>query len=708
MEDKISRNNCKTSDIKANSQSNGFYASETLVQTKDEQIGKDPEIFNPLYLKVLKTMLTARFTDEKMTILAKQNEGGNFHLPSKGHDMVGAVASLFIDPVKDWSLPYYRDRSFVIGLGANLQELFGAFLARKVKNHSGGRMMPEHFCDKELKITCQSSCVASQFLQAVGIAYALKVDKQNSAVYVSSGDGATSQGDFHEALNFACIHKLGVIFAIQDNGWAISVPNKEQIAGGSIAKRSSGYEGLEIFEVDGCGFDELQSAFKQAVSRARNCMGPTLIVAKVARIGAHSSSDDPTKYKDEVLRAYEASRDPLKIFEKKLIDKNILSALEFENLKKEAIETVEVASTNAKKIPFPSVDTVLDHIYKPFELPVSAINTSDIQNEVVMIDAIRNAIDEEMSKDPKILVFGEDVADNKGGVFGATRGLTKKYGHNRCFNTPLAESTILGMAAGMSFVDGFKPVVEIQFSDYFWSGINQLVNEIASIHYRSDGQFNCPVVVRMPSGGYIQGGPYHSQSIEAIVSHIPGLKVVIPSNAEDAKKLLKTAILDPNPVVFLEHKALYRQRLFSARKEPGDNEFLPFGKANIVREGKDITLLCWGIMVPMSVKIADKLKEQCSVEIIDLRTLVPLDMETIKKSIHKTGKVLIVHEAPKTCGFGAELAAKISEEEFFNLDAPIMRLAAKDCMVPYCKDLENAVLPQLEDIEKAILKLYNT
>jgi 2-oxoisovalerate dehydrogenase E1 component len=370
-----------------------------------------------------------------------------------------------------------------------------------------------------------------------------------------------------------------------------------------------------------------------------------------------------------------------------------------------AFNQVEIASQEAEELPFPRAETAATRVFK--EAPAIAHHESFSGGEaVVIVDALNHALDEEMARDPHVVVFGQDVAHGKGGVFGVTRHLTAKHGKERCFNTPLAESTIIGAAIGMSFAHGCKPVAEIQFSDYVWTGVNQLFNELSSIHYRSNGEWNCPVVIRMPCGGYIQGGPYHSQSIEAFLAHCPGLKVVIPSNSADAKRLMKTAIRDPNPVVFLEHKALYRQRVFCAQPEPGADELLPFGKAKVVREGSDVTLVAWGTTVVMGFEAAEALaKEGISVELIDLRTIVPLDIDTILASLKKTGKLLIAHEAPGTGGFGAEIAAQVVEKGFALLDAPIARVAAKDCMVPYCKELENAVLPQVHDIEAALRSL---
>ncbi|HAB98275.1 MAG TPA: MFS transporter [Parachlamydiales bacterium] len=655
-------------------------------------------------LRALQAMHYTRFMDDKMSKLVRQNKGGTFHLPVAGHEMIGVLSAMALIPGTDWGLPYYRDRAFAIGLGCPLSEILAVFLARDVSNHSGGRMMPEHFSHCELRIPCQSSCVGSQFLQAVGVAKSAQLRGAQEVVYVSAGDGATSQGDFHEALNFSCIHRLPIVFVIQDNGWAISVPSKEQTAGGTIVKMARGYEGLSVYDVDGCDYVETATALHQAVSKARSGEGPSLVVAKVPRIGSHSSSDDPKKYKTEEIIAEEKSRDPIVRFEKWLIANQYCTASDIEVLRAQHFQDIEAAALLADQVPFPLKETAADHVFKEFTLPPSQPSASG--ESIVIMDALNHAMDEEMQRDSGVIVFGQDVAHGKGGVFGITRAFTERFGSHRCFNTPLAESTIIALALGLSLDGHHKPIAEVQFADYSWTGMNQLFNELASFHYRSKGQWHCPVVIRMPYGGYIQGGPYHSQSIEAFLSHCPGLKVVIPSNAADAKRLLKSAIRDPNPVIFLEHKALYRQRLFCARPETGPEELLPLGQAQIVREGTDVTVVAWGMTVLLANEAADLLaKENLSVEVIDLRTIVPLDFKTVLQSLRKTGKLLIVHEAARNCGFGAELAARAAEEAFFSLDAPIMRVTGKDCPVPYCKDLEDEVLPQAKDVETALRQL---
>lgn len=660
-------------------------------------------------IHILTTMYLSRFVDEKCAILAKQNKGGTFQLSAAGHELVGVVAGSLITGGKDWSFPYYRDQPFALSLGCDLSEIFGAFLARATKNHSSGRMMPHHFSHRELRIFCQSSVVGSQFLHAVGKALAIKNLQEKEVVYVSGGDGATSQGDFHEALNFASLHCLPLLFVIQDNGWAISVPVHEQTAGGSIAQMARGYQGLAVHEVDGCDFFAVHNAFSEAITRGRGSCGPSLIVAHVPRLGAHSNSDDPNKYKSPEMIAKESERDPILLFERLLEKEFDLSAHSIREIQEKVRARVEEAARAGELIPHPAPGSSRWHVFKEFSISaplVSATEHKGSGEKIVIMDALNHALDEEMAHDPHVIVFGQDVAGGKGGVFGITRKLTEKYGKERCFNTPLAESTIVGLAIGLAADGIHKPVAEVQFADYLWTGINQLFNEAASIHYRSNGEWEVPIVLRMPYGGYIQGGPYHSQSIEGFLAHMPGLKIVIPSNAADAKGLLKTAIRDPNPVLFLEHKALYRQQKFAARLEPSKDYFLPFGEAALVREGSDVTVVAWGMMVLLAYEVAEKLAVQgIQVEVIDLRTLVPLDTQTIIHSVKKTGKLLIVQEAPRSGGFGAEIAARISEELFEYLDGPIMRVGGFESMVPYSKNLENEVLPQLADIESALLRL---
>lgn len=666
-------------------------------RTKDKAI-------DALFLSYL-----SRFTDQKMLALSRQNKGGNFQLSCLGHELVGIIAGQHLIPERDWLFPYYRDQGVVLSLGCDLTELFAIFLGRSTKNHSSGRMMPYHYSHRKLRICCQSSVVGSQYLQAAGRAWAVKDEGKKEVVYVSGGEGSTSQGDFHEMLNFVSLHHVPLITVVQNNSWAISVPLEEQRKG-SLVNFVQSYSGIHTVEVDGNDYERLDNVFSGAIEEARTKYQPTVIIANVVRLDPHSNSDDHSKYKSLNLISNEKAQDPLRFLEEYLLRSHSLSMDDILDLKAKASEDVSKAAKQAEGMPVPQKGSSSHFVFAPYNLSLINYDASlpykGTGKIMTMRDAISKALEEEMALDSNVVVFGEDVAGDKGGVFGVTRGLTKKFGKNRCFNSSLAESTIIGTAIGMAFDEKYKPVVEIQFADYIWTAANQLFNELSSIYYRSHGEWEMSVVVRMPVGGYIQGGPYHSQSIEGFLAHCPGLKIIFPSNSYDAKALLKTAIRDPNPVLFLEHKALYQNRGFSAQAIGSSEDLLPLGCANIVHEGEDLTLVSWGMTLVMSIELAQSLfKEGISVEVIDLRTIVPCDFSLIINSLKKTGKLLVVHEAPSYCGFGSEIIARVSEEAFSFLDAPIQRVCGLNTPVPYSKVLEQEVLPQKEQISEAIRHL---
>ncbi len=661
-------------------------------------------------LAVIRDMYRSRYLDQKMFRLSRQNKGAALQLSAEGHEMIGVTVAHALQAGEDWAYPYYRDQPFGVGYGCALDELIGAFLTRETSHHSKGRMMPAHFSHKEMNMPPQSSVVGSQYLQAVGCAKGLQLSKKKGkVVYVSGGDGSTSQGDFHEALNFASIHQLPVLFVIQDNGWAISVPASEQTTGQSVKNLATGYQPLHIEDVDGTDYDQVGPATERAVEFVRSGQGPALIVAHIPRLAPHSNSDDHNKYKTDKDFTADRQRDPIAKMEAYLLKHDLASEKDLQNLQEAAEKEVEEASKQAETLPFPSADSVCDHLYAEQTEMVSEEDPAETGEEIVMVDALNHALREEMERDPRVCVFGQDVAHGKGGVFGVTQGLTKTFGKERCFNTPLAESTIVGVTTGLATTGHVIPVAEVQFADYLWPGMNQLGNEQASICYRSGGEWNCPSVIRMPTGGYIQGGPYHSQNIEAFLAHMPGLQVVYPSNAADAKALLKASIRNPNPVVFLEHKAIYRQRKFAARKEPDQHTLLQLGKAKVVREGEDLTVISWGMMVALVNELAGRFAREgnASIELIDLRTISPWDRETVLASVKKTGRALIVHEACLTGGFGGEIAATLAQEAFEYLDAPIRRHCAYDIPVPYSKVLEDAMLPSVQTIENEVRSLLS-
>ena len=658
-------------------------------------------------LAAYRNAFAARTLDAKILTLLKQGKVF-FHIGGSGHEIAQVATALALKPGLDWAYPYYRDLAFSLQLGYTVEEIMLEALHRKAGPSSHGFAMPFHYGHKKWRIIAQSSPTGTQYLEAVGTAMGAVKDGREEVVYVSSGEGATSEGEFHEAVNWASRAHLPVIFLIQNNKFAISVPVADQVSGKSVCAMVAGYEGLERHNVDGCDFAAVYDVAVAAAARARRGEGPTLIEAETVRLLAHSSSDDQRKYRDPGDLEDDRRKDPIPRFEQLLVERGAATHDDLAHIKKEVQERIDAATDQAELQPLPDPNDLERNVYSSkIAVPVKGF-TEPVHNgpRVVMVDAINHALMEELEHNPKLLVYGEDVAGNKGGVFTATKGLTARFGSDRVFNSPLAEASIVGTAFGLAVRGDYKPVVEIQFGDYIWPGFMQLRDEVAMLRFRSNGEWACPMVVRVAVGGYIHGGLYHSQSIDGFFSHIPGIRVVFPSNAADAKGLLKTACRSDDPVLFLEHKGLYRQA-FAASAEPGGDFLLPFGCARLVKPGDDITIVTWGMLVQRSLDAVKKIEQRLgiSVEIIDLRTLNPLDRESIVSSVRKTGKVLIAHEDTLTGGFGAEIAAILAAEVFERLDAPIMRVAAKDAPVPYGPGLENAMLPQESDIVVALEKL---
>ena len=653
-------------------------------------------------LDIYKKMALARRLDEKQLIMLKQGKAF-FHIGCSGHEASQMAAAQNMIPGKDWSYPYYRDAALCLGLGMTSKEQLLSFLAKADDPNSGGRQMPQHYGHKDLRIVSQSSPTGTQFLQAVGCAMSRKWENDHEIVYVSSGEGSTSEGEFHEALNWASREKLPIIFHIQDNEYAISVHVSEQTSGSSVFSMVNGYDNLSRYEVDGTNFFETDLAFREAIERARQGKGPSVIVSNVVRLLSHSSSDDQKKYRKKEDLDKDKNRDPLLVFEKNCIKNKILKESDFEKLRNEIIQIVDEDAEWADKQNDPDPNSATNHIYS--NEPNLNETPSNYKNEkIVLVDAINHAMHEEMKLNDKMIIYGEDIADPKGGVFTATRGLSDSYGDKRVFNSPLAEASIVGTAVGLA-TTGWKPCVEIQFGDYIWPAMMQIRNEVASMRYRSNGSWKCPMVIRVPVGGYIHGAICHSQSIDGYFMHMPGIRIAYPSNAEDAKGLLKAALRMDDPVLFLEHKGLYRQG-FAASKEPDENYVLPFGVGKKIMEGDIVTVISWGAMVQKSIEAINMLEiDNGIIDLIDLRTLNPLDYEMIGESVKKTGKILIVHEDNKMNGPGAEISAHIAENYFDDLDAPIMRVASSDSHIPYNWHLEEKILVQTEDIQKALKEL---
>jgi len=652
-------------------------------------------------IEVYRKMALSRRLDDKMLILLKQGKSF-FHIGASGHEAAQLAAAVMMKPGQDWSFPYYRDGAYCIGLGMTAREQLLSFLAKADDPNSGGRQMPQHYGHKDLRIVSQSSPTGTQFLQAVGCAIACKMEKTKEVVYVSSGEGTTSQGDFHEALNWASNAKAPVIFHIQDNEYAISTHRSEQTAS-SIYDMTSGYGNLSRYDVNGSDFFETSLAFKEAVQRARRNKGPSIIVSHVVRLLPHSSSDDQRKYRDEKALDADLKKDPLTLLESTCVSENFIMANEFEKIRSQVEKDVDDDSRWAEDQDYPDPDTAMDHIYGTgVNIKESILNP--ISEKIVIVDAINHALHEEMELNDRMVIYGQDIADPKGGVFTATKGLSDHFGVERVFNSPLAESSIVGTAVGMA-VRGYKPVVEIQFGDYIWTAMMQIRNEVATMRYRSNNSWTCPMVIRVPVGGYIHGALCHSQSIDGYFIHLPGIYIAYPSCASDAKGLLKTACRMDDPVIFMEHKGLYRQG-YAATEEPDSEYLLPFGKGRQVVEGDELTVVTWGAMVQKSLE-AIKLLELSNdiVEVIDLRTLNPIDMEIIESSIAKTGKVLVVHEDNITNGPGAEISAMIADRFFELLDGPVRRVAAKDSPIPFNWHIEEKILPQTQDVANTIKEL---
>tara|TARA_Y100000768_G_scaffold145338_1_gene108397 strand:- start:3449 stop:5434 length:1986 start_codon:yes stop_codon:yes gene_type:complete len=650
-------------------------------------------------LDIYAKMYLSRQLDERQLVLLKQGKGF-FHIGASGHEAAQLAASSFVDTEKDFSYPYYRDQAYCIGLGMTSKEILLSFLAKKDDPNSSGRQMPQHFSHKNLNIVSQSSPTGTQYLQALGASFAIQRDKTDGLVYVSSGEGTTSQGDFHEALNWASREKAPVIFHIENNNFAISVPIEEQTAGKSVYDISSGYDSLMRFNIDGCDYFESLLAFDKAFKRTRNGMGPSLIVSNVVRLLPHSSSDDHRKYREDKDIDNDAKKDPINLFIKTCRNKYGIDANDFKKINNLIDKQITDDLEWALKQDNPDKNSFSDNLFSS-DWNIKTNNPNIISDKTVLVDSINHALDEELSHNEKMIVYGQDVAGGKGGVFTATRGLTEKHSVSRVFNAPLAESSIVGTAIGMATL-GYKPVVEIQFGDYVWTAMMQIRNELATLRYRSNGDWSCPVVLRIPVGGYIHGSLCHSQSIDAYFTHLPGIVIMYPSNGFDAKAMLKTACRLNDPVLFLEHKGLYRQG-YAANNEPDKDYLAEIGKGSIVKAGEDVTIVAWGAMIQKSIEASQQI--DCSVEIIDIRYLFPLDFELIRNSVKKTNKLIVVHEDNINNGFGAEIVSRVADSCFEYLDAPIKRVASKDFPVAYSSVLEDEILVQTDWIVSAIDEL---
>ena len=665
----------------------------------------------------------SRAIDDREISMQKQSRVF-FQISGAGHEALGLALARHLRAGYDWFFPYYRDQALVLGLGVSPKDILLQAVGSGEDPASGGRQMPSHWGQPAINLVTQSSPTGSQCIPAVGCAEAGRYLTRrpelglaahgDELTYVSLGEGACSEGEFWESLNTACNLHLPLLYVVPDNGFAISVPSTDQQPA-PVADLVAGFRGLDIHRLDGTDYFGVRRAVKPIIERIRAGTGPALLHCDVVRPYSHSAADTQAKYRSAEELADEARRDPLVIMEQALIDRGVVTPQQAAELRAQAKEIVAKAAAEALAAARPDPARVTEHVYVLPSLPDPPAEYEGGER-VPLGEAVKRTLHELMAADARIRVFGEDVADarevvlanveGKGGVFGTTHGLQRAFGQARCYNTPLSEANIIGRAVGQA-LRGLRPAPEIQFFDYIWPAMTQIKSEAATIRWRSNGAFTCPTVIRVPIGGYLTGGAiWHSQSGESIFAHVPGLLIAFPSRARDAAGLLRAAFAGEDPVLFLEHKHLLRQP-YTVDPYPPPDYVVPFGRADVRRAGDDCTIVTWGATVEKSLQAAARVSESegYEIDVVDLRTIVPWDHDLVAESVGRTHRLLVVHEDVLTAGFGAEVAAWAGEHCFTDLDAPVRRVAALDTHVAYEPTLEQAILPQVEDIQQALVEL---
>jgi 2-oxoisovalerate dehydrogenase E1 component len=704
------------------------------VANGDRQVVQAPQpafdgLSRDAILDAYRCIVLSRKLDDKEIQLKNQSQAF-FQISGAGHEAILVAVGMTLRPGYDWFHAYYRDRALCLQLGVTPLDMLLASVGADADPSNAGRQMPSHWGSKSLNMVAGSSATATQVLHAVGGAEAgvlySRIDNipnreslfhADEVIFTSLGEGSTSEGEFWESVSVSCTRHLPVFFLVEDNGYAISTPVEVETPGGDISRLLRSFPGLHVETADGTDLFDSLRAVRAATDYVRARKGPALVHAHVIRPYSHSLSDDEKLYKTAAEREAEAKRDPIGRLAQFIKTNGLASAADLSAIDSDIDRDVSLAAEQALAAPKPAKNTAALYVYSPNVDPSSAEFDTPAQPQgkpETMVDAINRTLKDEMAHDPRIVIFGEDVADatrtealnevkGKGGVFKVTHGLQRAFGEDRVFNTPIAEASIVGRAVGMA-IRGLKPVVEIQFFDYIWPAMMQIRDEMSMLRYRSGNHWSCPMVIRVPIGGYLRGGgPYHSQSGESIFAHCPGIRIAYPCNAVDAAGLLRTSIRCDDPVMFLEHKHLYRQT-YNKGEYPGPDFMIPFGKASLRREGTDLVIITWGALVQRSILAAQQAAERDGIQaaVLDLRTLMPFDWESIARLVMQTNRVIIAHEDSLTCGFGAELSARIGDELFAHLDAPVRRVAALDTPVAYSPDLEEAILPQPSDVLEAI------